>query len=104
MAAGGSGKENVADFIQFLENEHRAYPNAHEELLDIFTDGSRVTARHLFTGTQLGPLGTYPPTGADVRSVYIALYTVEGGQITESWAEWDNLTDLKQLGHVPRSA
>lgn len=66
----------------------------------MFSDGTKVAARHSFTGTQLGPLGDHPPNGNRVRSVYIALYQVEDGRIREAWAEWDNLADLHQLGHV----
>jgi predicted ester cyclase len=99
-AAGGAGVETAAELLQYLEDEHQTYPDAHEELLDIFSSGSKVAARHLFTGTQLGALGPYPPTGKRVRSVYIALYRVESGLIAESWAEWDPAADLRQLGHA----
>jgi predicted ester cyclase len=104
MAAGGSGEENAADFERFLRREHDTYPDAREEILDAFTDGTKVAARHLFTATQLGPLGDHPPTGKRVRSAYIALYHVEHGRIKEAWAEWDNLADLRQLGHVSGGA
>jgi predicted ester cyclase len=104
MAAGGSGEENGADFVRFLQSEHHTYPDAREEILDVFSDGAKVAARHSFTGTQLGPLGVHPPNGNRVQSVYIALYQVENGCIKEIWAEWDNLTDLRQLGHAADGA
>ena len=101
MAAGGSGMETAVDLVRFLQKERDTYPDAHEEILDAFSDGTKVAVRHLFTGTQLGPLGAHPPNGQRVRSVYIALYHVETGHIKEVWAEWDNLADLRQLGHAP---
>ena len=102
-AAGTAGEEDVSAFLRVLQSEHRSYPDAHEELLDCFSSGHKVAARHLFTGTHLGPLGEHPPTGRRLRSVYIALYHVENGCITEAWAEWDNMTDLRQLGLAHRS-
>lgn len=30
---------------------------------------------------------------------YIAIYRIADGVIVESWAEWDNLSGLIQLGH-----
>lgn len=45
LAAEGSGEESAAEFIEFLREEHRAYPDAHEELLDVFSSGARVAAR-----------------------------------------------------------
>lgn len=97
-AAGAAGEEDVGQFLRFLQSEHTSYPDAREELLDCFATGHKVAARHLFTGTHLGPLGKHPPTGRRLQSVYIALYHVENGRITEAWAEWDNMTDLRQLG------
>jgi predicted ester cyclase len=104
MAAGGSGVETASQFVGFLKEEHETYPDAHEELLDVFSSGTKVAARHLFTGTQLGALGSYLPTGRRVRSVYIALYRVEDGSIMESWAEWDPAADIRQLGYLHDSA
>jgi predicted ester cyclase len=103
LAAGGSGEESAEDFVRFLQAEHAAYPDAREVLLEAFASGTQVAARHQFTGTQLGPLGAYPPTGRTVRSTYIAIYRIENGQILEAWAEWDNLADLRQLGHLPNA-
>ena len=104
MAAGGEGVEDAAAFVRFLQNEHKAYPDAHEDILDIFCSGSKVAVRHSFSGAQLGTLDGYAPTGKRVQSVYIAIYQVEHGRIAAAWAEWDNLADLKQLGHTPGSA
>jgi predicted ester cyclase len=103
-AAGGSGVETASQFVDFLKEERETYPDAHEELLDVFSSGAKVAARHQFTGTQLGALGCYPPTGRRVRSVYIALYRVENGSILESWAEWDPAADIRQLGYLHGSA
>lgn len=35
---------------------------------------------------------------------YVAIYRIEGETIVESWAEWDNLNGLVQLGHQPTQA
>jgi predicted ester cyclase len=104
LAAGGSGEESAADFVEFLQNERRSFPDAREEILDLFAAGDKVAARHLFAGTLLGPLGAHRPNGNKVQSVYIALYRVENGHIKEAWAEWDNLADLRQLGLAPDGA
>lgn len=94
--AGGDidGREQL---IAFLKGEHLTFPDAHEELEAVITEGDLVAARHLFTGTQDGPLGDHPPTGRRMRARYLAMYRVADGQITEAWAEWDNLTGQAQL-------
>lgn len=100
LAAGSAGIETAREFIDFLKAERTTYPDAEETLLQCFTSGDMVAARHEFTGTQRGALGPHPPTNRTVRSVYIALYRVERGRLMEAWAEWDNLSDLRQLNLV----
>jgi steroid delta-isomerase-like uncharacterized protein len=97
-AAGESGVERADEFLVFLRREHETFPDAHEELVDIFACGSKVAARHRFTGTQRGSLGRFPPTGNRLQSTYLAFYEIADGLIEKSWAEWDNLSDLRQLG------
>lgn len=99
-AAGGPGVRSATDLVAFLQAEFVAFPDATETLLDLVAEGDKVAARHQFRGTQLGPLGTFAPTGRVLQSTYIAIYRVENRRIAEAWAEWDNLAGLRQLGHV----
>jgi steroid delta-isomerase-like uncharacterized protein len=83
----------------FLRSEFATFPDAHETIEDILAEGDRVAARHHFRGTQHGPMGPYPPSGKVLAADYLAIYRVADGRIVESWAEWDNLSGLAQLGH-----
>jgi predicted ester cyclase len=58
-----------------------------------------VAARSQFCGTQLGRLGSYPPSGKVLSATTLAIYRLEGGRIAEAWVEWDNLYGLRQLGY-----
>lgn len=98
VAAGDPQVRSADDLVEFLQAEYRTFPDAFEEILEIFADGAMVAARHRFRGTQLGPLGPYEATGRVLESTYIALYRVSDGRIEEAWAEWDNLSGLRQLG------
>lgn len=100
-AAGAPGIRSRDDLIAFLRGEYDAFPDAHETLEDLFGAGDRVAARHQFQGTQQGQLGPHPPSGRVMKADYIAIYRLVDGVIVESWVEWDNLTGLRQLGHVP---
>jgi predicted ester cyclase len=101
IAAGDAQIQSPAALVALLEREYATFPDAHEVLLDAFSDGRMVAARHRFRGTHLGPLGPHAATGRVMQSDYIALYRLEGGRIAEAWAEWDNLAGLKQLGLMP---
>ena len=101
VAAGEAAVDSPADLIRFLKGEYAAFPDAREELVATFSDGTMVSARHRFQGTHLGPLGSHPPTGRQMRAEYLAIYRIENGRIAEAWAEWDNMAGLRQLGMLP---
>jgi predicted ester cyclase len=98
-SAGAPGVRSRDDFIEYLRGEFATIPDVRETIEDIVTDGDKVAVRHRFTGTQAGRLGPYPPTGRSMTAEYIAIYRLTGNVIVESWAEWDNLNGLVQLGH-----
>jgi steroid delta-isomerase-like uncharacterized protein len=91
--------KSAEELITFLQAEYLTFPDANELLLDLVAEGSKVAARQEFSGTQLGPMGVYPATGRVLRATYLAIYRISNGVIAESWAEWDNLAGLRQLGH-----
>lgn len=59
----GGDVDGSEELIAFLQGEYASFPDAHEELETVIAEGDLVAARHLFTGTQDGPLGDHPPTG-----------------------------------------
>lgn len=99
VAAGEPGVQSAEDLVAFLLAEYATFPDAHETLLDLVAEGEKVAARHLFRGTQLGPMGPLPASGKVLEATYLAIYRLDSGRIAEAWAEWDNLAGLKQLGH-----
>ena len=100
IAAGEPGVRGLKDLIRFLRSEYVTFPDAREEIVDILGEGNKVAVRMHFRATQKGALGVYPATGNTVDSEYLAIYRIQGGLIVEAWAEWDNLTSLRQLGHM----
>jgi steroid delta-isomerase-like uncharacterized protein len=98
-AAGEPQVRSAKDLVAFLQAEFATFPDAKETLVDLVAEVDRVAARHQFRGTQLGPMGPFPPSGKVLSSHYLAIYRIENHRIAEAWAEWDNLAGLKQLGH-----
>lgn len=96
----GGDIEGIESLIDFLQREFTSFPDAKEICTRHFADGNIITTIMEFTGTQDGPLGDFKPSGILVSAPYIAVYRVEGDRIAESWAEWDNLSTLKSLGHI----
>jgi steroid delta-isomerase-like uncharacterized protein len=99
VAAGDPEVSSVDDLIHFLKQEYSTFADAWETIEDILAEDDRVAVRHRFRGTQLGPMGPFPPTGKLLEGTYLAIYRVQEGRIVEAWAEWDNMASLRQLGH-----
>lgn len=98
-AAGSAEVRSLNALKEFLRAELETFPDARETIEDLLADRDKVAVRMSFSGTQLGALGAYPPTGKRLASEYLAIYRLEQGTIVEIWAEWDNLHSLIQLGH-----
>lgn len=102
-AAGQPEVRTRDEFIEYLRKEFATFPDAEESLEDMIAEGDKVAVRHRCIGTQKGCLGPYPASGKTLKADYLAIYRIADQQIVEAWAEWDNLTGLKQLGHVSSS-
>jgi steroid delta-isomerase-like uncharacterized protein len=100
MAGGEPAVSSAKSLVAFLQAEFVTFPDACETLLDLVAEADKVAARHHFRGTQLGPIGRFPPSGRVLEATYIAIYRVQEQRIAEAWVEWDNWAGLKQLGHV----
>jgi steroid delta-isomerase-like uncharacterized protein len=86
---------------RYVQSEFEIFPDGEESIEDMVAEGDKVAVRHSFRGTQLGSMGPYPPSGKRMVADYLAIYRLAEGVIVEAWAEWDNLSGLQQLGHVP---
>ena len=100
FAAGEPSVKCRGDLIQYLRTQESIFPKFKEKLLDLVAEGDKVATRQQFKGTQLGEMGPYPASYKDIDLEYLAIYRIENGRIAEAWAEWDNYTSMKQLGHM----
>lgn len=60
-AGGAPDVCSAEELITYLKNEYVTFPDAEETLVDLVAEGERVAARSHFRGTQVGPMGSYPP-------------------------------------------
>ena len=67
----------------------------------LIAEDDKVAAYATYTGTLIGPMGEFQPTGKSVESKFISVFRIEAGRIAELWVEWDNLAMLTQLGLFP---
>lgn len=93
--------ENREQFIDFLHQDLAGVPDAHMEVDFLLAEDDLVAMRIIYSGTQTGPWGPFPPSGRHVEMPFIGIQRIEDGRIAEIWVEWDNLNVMQQLGHFP---
>ena len=86
---------------QVIATYQQAFPDAHWEVVEMFSTGDRVVTRWIGSGTHGAELMGIAPTGMKVRVAGHWIHHIEDGRIVESWNVWDVLGMLQQLDVVP---
>lgn len=88
-------------FQAFMEADTAVFPDAQIEVRQLVAEGDRVAVWATYSGTQEGPMGPFPPSGARMSIDFGAIFRIQDGKIAELWVTWDNMAALVQLGHFP---
>ena len=86
---------------QFMGVYLRAFPDTNITVEDQLVEGDRVVTRWTGRGTQTGEFMDMPPSGKSVAVPGVQIDRFSGGKIVESWALFDQLGMLQQLGAIP---
>ena len=92
------GREGAREGIRRAKT---AFPDWHEAVEAMVTEGNTVVTRYTSTGTHLGEFRGLPglaPTGRKITVPEISIYRVAGGKVAEQWCLLDELGRLQQLG------
>ena len=100
-ATPGVAVTSLDEFKAFLEQDFAGIPDAVQEVDISFGAGDKVAVRARYIGTQTGQMGPFPPSGKRVELPFMAILRIENDKIAEMWVEWDNISFLTQLGHLP---
>ncbi len=80
-----------------------AFPDFHCEIDEMIAEERSVAVRYRWTGTHNGAFLNIPPTGKKIEVSALAFWHFgSGGEITESWGQFDVVEIMQQLGEVPR--
>ncbi len=100
---GATDVQGKAGFREFIDTYLTAFPNGKITVDEQIAEGETVTTRWTAVGTNTGELMGMPATGRDVTVSGITYSKISDGQVHESWATWDTLSMLQQLGAVPQA-
>jgi predicted ester cyclase len=74
-----------------------AFPDWHQELLELVAEGDRVVARFRCTGTHQGAWQGLAPTGRTMRVDEVYFFRFRDGVISGMWGLEDTWTRMRQL-------
>ncbi len=82
-----------------------AFPDWHEEIVQVIAEGDAVAGRFRCSGTHRGEFLGEDPTGKRMEVEEVFLMRVEDGRFVDFWALEDSLNRMRQLGlPLPRSS
>ena len=86
---------------EFLQQNTAIFPDSRQTIVEMVAEGNLVGVWGTYEGTQRGAIGPLPALGARTQFDFGAVFRIADGKIAEWWITWDNMTILRQLGHIP---
>jgi len=84
---------------RLFEEFRTAFPDWHEEAVQLVAEGDAVAGRFRCSGTHLGEFLGEAPTGKRMEEVFFV--RAEDGRFVEFWGLEDSLGRMRQLGLLP---
>ena len=78
-----------------------AFPDWHEEVVQLVAEGDAVAGRFRCSGTHLGEFLGEAPTGKRMEVEEVFFLRAEEGRFVEFWGLEDSLGRMRQLGLLP---
>jgi steroid delta-isomerase-like uncharacterized protein len=100
-AAPGGEIRGLDGIKQLVSMYRHAFPDTQFEINDLILEGNKVAARLTVSGTHKGALMGIPATGKRVSITGTTITHFRDGKQVESWASYDQLGMLQQLGAAP---
>ena len=91
-------------FVEALQQLHEAFPENEIHIGEMVAENDLVAFEGTMTGTHEGVFRGIEPTHESIDIPGNAMHRVRDGRIAETWATWDFLGALEQLGvsELPR--
>jgi steroid delta-isomerase-like uncharacterized protein len=95
------GWEHVAESVRAYRT---AFPDVRMSFDQQISEDNYVVTRWTASGTHLGALAGIPATGRAASISGIFIHRIASGRIAETWASFDELGLLSQIGVIPAAA
>ena len=94
----GQEKRGHVEFGEYMDFVQRAFPDFHNEIEEVVSEGDRSFVRLSYTGTHRGEIFGVPPTERRIQYAGAALFRFRGTRIASVWVLGDIHDLLQQLG------
>jgi predicted ester cyclase len=78
-----------------------AFPDWHEEIVELVAEGEMVAGRFKCAGTHRGEFLGEAPTGKRMEVEEVFFFRAEDGKFVDFWALEDSMGRMRQLGLIP---
>jgi predicted ester cyclase len=78
-----------------------AFPDWHEEIVELVAEGDTVAGRFRCSGTHLGEFLGNPPTGKRMEVEEVFFLRAEDEKFVDFWELEDSMGRMRQLGLIP---
>lgn len=93
----GAGMRGRAGFVGYVQMVRAALAGYRCDILECVTEGNRAFAKMRFSGTHVGRLRGYKPTGKAIEWLGAALFRMDGPMIAELWVLGDLISLERDL-------
>jgi predicted ester cyclase len=97
---GANAPMTLAEHQVFAAAFYRGFPDLRHTVEDAVADADKVAARFTLRGTHRGEFMGLVPTRKPIVVGAIAMFRVADGRIAELWAQFDELSMMRQLGVI----
>lgn len=96
----GVDERGPGPFIEALKRLHEAFPDSEVHIGELIAEDDLVAFEGTMTGTHEGSFRGIDPTHRQMEIPGNAMHRLRDGQIAETWATWNFLACLEQLGAI----
>lgn len=93
----GTTVKGTEEFKQYVNRIRAAFPDFHNHIDELISEGDKVVARLTYTGTHRGELFGVPATGRKLTYQGIAIFQFRGDKIVSGFVLGDTETLKRQI-------
>jgi steroid delta-isomerase-like uncharacterized protein len=96
----GTAVKGIEEFKQYVNRIRAAFPDFHNQIEELVSEGDKVVARLTYTGTHRGALFSFPASGRKVTYQGMAIFQFREGKIVSGFVLGDTESLKRQIAQA----